>query len=307
MIDFKAFYYIFKIAEKKNFTKAAAELYISQPSLSQFVSSLESELDIKLFDRSKTPLELTPAGEIYIEYGKKIIDTYNDLTSKLVELNNSEKGSIKIAASNFRCSCIMPSIISKFNKSFPDISLILFEQNKINGESLIENEDVDFAIVTTPLKNSNLFNSFLICEEEIVLAVPPDYSFNVKYKDMNFNISNLPKVDLKNFKDDNFILLTKNQKMYKLAIELCKKAGFIPKVILQTPLLTTSYSLMKAGIGIAFIPSTLLDQAETYKYIYSIDHFSPKRQVLLIYKKSLNPSYVQKMFIEFLEESYIKI
>lgn len=305
-MDFKAFNYVIKVAEKKNFTKAAEELYISQPSLSQFISSLEIELNAKLFDRSITPLELTKAGEIYVNYGKMIIKQYNKMLSEINELENLNKGSIKIAASNFKCSYIMPTIISKFNKCYPDINIILFEQNKINGETLVENDEVDFALVTTPLKKPEIFNSQFICQENILLGLPPEHPYNKNYTNIEFENEEIPKVDLKIFKDDKFILLTKNQKMYKIAQELCKCAGFRPQVILQTPLLTTSYSLMKEGVGLAFIPSTLLKKInkEDRKFIYLIDNFFPKREIVLIYKKNLKLSVFKNIFIEFIKNMY---
>ena len=299
-MEFRPFDYVLKVAEKRNFTKAASELYISQPSLSQYISSIESELGIKLFDRSTSPLQLTPAGEIYITYAKSILNTYASMLQDLSKINQKQQGTIKIALSNFRCSCVIPNIISNFKKLYPNVNLILLEQNFSTGKALVESEEADFAVVTSPIDNPDLFDSYFICNEKILLALPPEHPFNKKQKKFSKKPS---PVDLSQFREDNFVLLTQNQKMYKLAIELCKKSGFFPKIALQTPLMISSYSLMKAGVGLAFIPDTLLkvlDDGENF-CAYSISPFYPNRDVLLIRKRSLTPTSLQQSFIDYIK------
>ena len=82
-MDFKQLAYIIKVAECRNITKAAKELFISQPSLSQFITKAEEELGVRLFDRSMNPLSLTYAGTKYIEAARKIIMVNENIKKEL--------------------------------------------------------------------------------------------------------------------------------------------------------------------------------------------------------------------------------
>ena len=93
-MDFKQITYIIKVAECRNITKAARELYISQPSLSQLISKAEEELGIRIFDRNTNPLTLTYAGKRYIEEAKKIIDINENIKKELQDIAGCQKGLI---------------------------------------------------------------------------------------------------------------------------------------------------------------------------------------------------------------------
>ena len=94
MDDLKSFTYVLAVAECKSISKAAELLYISQPSLSRFISSLEQELGILLFERKSNGISLTEAGEIYVEYGKEIKRLNSTMEHKLKELQLSEEQEI---------------------------------------------------------------------------------------------------------------------------------------------------------------------------------------------------------------------
>lgn len=99
MDDLKSFTYVLAVAECKSISKAAELLYISQPSLSRFISSLEQELGILLFERKSNGISLTEAGEIYVEYGKEIKRLNSTMEHELKELQLSEEQEIHVCMS----------------------------------------------------------------------------------------------------------------------------------------------------------------------------------------------------------------
>lgn len=99
MEDLKSFTYVLAVAECKSISKAAELLYISQPSLSRFISSLEQELGILLFERKSNGISLTEAGEIYVKYGKEIKRLNSTMEHKLKELQLSEEQEIHVCMS----------------------------------------------------------------------------------------------------------------------------------------------------------------------------------------------------------------
>lgn len=137
-MDLNKLNYIIVIAEEKSFSKAAKKLFISQPALSQYVSTIENELNMKIFDRNKYPIKLTVAGEVFIKNAKELLN----LKAKMIrDINSSTKvfsGTLKIGISPFRSPYILPNILSQMKKLYPDIKLFIVEKYAKELEKLLE-------------------------------------------------------------------------------------------------------------------------------------------------------------------------
>ena len=104
--------YFLTIAAEQSISKAAERLHISQPYLSQYVIHLEKEFGVRLLDRQKTPLELTPAGRVYANYLEDCSQLYEQLVQDFTRLNVSRRQTLRVAMGNWRafCLCSPPSI-----------------------------------------------------------------------------------------------------------------------------------------------------------------------------------------------------
>ena len=117
---FKYSDYIYEIYKEKSFTKAAKNLFISQPALSATVRKLEEEMQVQLFDRSTTPLTLTPEGEAYIKAIEEIFSIKRDYENYIIDVSKLSVGSISVSGANFISSYVLPRIIVPFSEKFPD-------------------------------------------------------------------------------------------------------------------------------------------------------------------------------------------
>lgn len=95
-MELKQYQYVLKVAELKSITKAAEELYITQPSLSHYIAKIEEELGALIFNRGTTPISLTPAGEVYIETAKMILGLDCRMKENIRDIVDSRKGVITI-------------------------------------------------------------------------------------------------------------------------------------------------------------------------------------------------------------------
>ena len=114
-------------------SQVAKEMYVSQPSISQCISEIESEIGTKLFDRIGRRLYLTHEGEIFYEYTRRMLNIYEEAIN-VVQTSNSNKGKLVIGASTTIGTYIMPYIIHKFNKQEKDIQISMIIDNKYNIE-----------------------------------------------------------------------------------------------------------------------------------------------------------------------------
>jgi DNA-binding transcriptional LysR family regulator len=152
--------------------------------------------------------------------------------------------------------------------------------------------------MTTPLQE-NLFDFEPLVEEEILVAIPPNSPFKEKVKLNTIEKNIRPLINLRDLKDEPFILLKQDQKLHKLATYLCDKAGFKPRIILESESLEAANALVTAGMGCTFIPDTLtlFNPSKERPLYFSINKFRPKRQFVIAYRKGRYLSLATKGFI----------
>ena len=120
---------IITLAEEGSFSKAAKKLFVTQPSISQLIKNMETQLGAPLFDRSSSPIQLTPIGQAYYDAAKKILSTERELENRISDINNLKTGSLTIGTTPFRGSCMLPKSFAAFSKKFPDVELNVITDN----------------------------------------------------------------------------------------------------------------------------------------------------------------------------------
>lgn len=175
MDDLKSFTYVLAVAECKSISKAAELLYISQPSLSRFISSLEQELGILLFERKSNGINLTEAGEIYVAYGKEIKRLNSTMEHELKELQLSEEQEIHVCMSLNASLLLAMEVQEKISKKY--IGCKVTFSNVMAKEILtgLKNRTYDLAIgPDLSEKDSSIVFDFIV-EDYMLLAVPKKY------------------------------------------------------------------------------------------------------------------------------------
>jgi len=140
----KVFY---TVAQRLSFTKAAAELFITQPAVTKHIKELELQLHAQLFMRNGNNIVLTPAGKVLLQYAEKIFQTYTELETELAQLHNIEAGTLHIGASTTVAQTILPRILALFKKTYPAVNFTFIQGNTDMITQLVLAEKVDIAIV----------------------------------------------------------------------------------------------------------------------------------------------------------------
>lgn len=301
-MDFRQLQYMLKVAEERSFSKAAQKLYIAQPSLSQFIQKLEQQLGVELFDRSSTPLRLTYAGELYVETAKRILDLNDQLSQQMEDAANSKKGRLTIGLSPFRSAYILPKVLPLFHEKFPGIEIVLVEGTSTELEDFAMKGTTDICIMTLPIEDK-LYSYEPILTEEILVAMSPNHSLHTKINMKLDSKLHRPVINLKLLSEEPFIMLKQNQKLRQIAVNLCKQAGFKPKVVLESKSIETIHALALAGIGITLIPDSLtwsLHKPDQPIY-YSIEELDARRTLVAAYRKGRYLSVAARAFIEMMK------
>lgn len=313
---FKYADYIYEIYKEKSFTKAAKNLYISQPALSATVRKLEEEMQVQIFDRSTSPLTLTPEGEAYIRAIEEIFAIKKDFENYIIDVSRLNVGSISISGANFISSYVLPKIIVPFSEKYPMINIDLLESNsKTLTEELI-NEKIDLLIDYN--NDQKLIETYPLFDETILLCVPASMEINKKYaqnalgsediRNGRYLNNSIKSITPKGFKNEKFLMLKMGNSMNTHGFKICNEAGFNPDVAIYFDQLMTAYNMAASGLGICFVTDTLIKAVAPNNDLiyYKIDSEYAKRTVYLLHKKKRYLNRAVKEFIKTACEVYAK-
>jgi len=186
----KVFY---TVAQRLSFTKAAHELYITQPAVTKHIKELEQQLNIQLFKRNGNNIALTVAGKILVQYAEKIFQTYTELETELAQLNNMEAGTLHIGASTTVAQTILPKILALFKKTYPDVTFNFIQGNTDYISQLILDEKIDVAIVEGAAHSPQLSYS-PFAKDEIVLVTRANNKLSKKQEISPKQLLDIPLV-----------------------------------------------------------------------------------------------------------------
>jgi DNA-binding transcriptional LysR family regulator len=186
----KVFY---TVAQRLSFTKAAHELYITQPAVTKHIKELEQQLNIQLFKRNGNNIALTIAGKVLVQYAEKIFQTYTELETELAQLNNMEAGTLHIGASTTVAQTILPKILALFKKTYPDVTFNFIQGNTDHISQLILDEKIDVAIVEGAAHSPQLSYS-PFAKDEIVLVTRANNKLSKKQEISPKQLLDIPLV-----------------------------------------------------------------------------------------------------------------
>lgn len=305
--------YVYEVYKERSFTKAAQNLYISQPSLSARIKKIEEIIGEPLFDRSTTPLQLTEVGKVYIEAAEEITQIEQRVENYINDLAGLKTGNLAVGASTLFAAYVVPSLITQFNQKFPDVHIQLIEGNTAELEEMLGSNALDF-VIDNYHYDSILYNKELYCEENILLAVPKHFAVNeelgmyqLSYKNIknkNYLSRKYPAVPLERFADLPFIMLTQGNDTRTRGDRLCRNVGFKPNIVLEFNQQSTAYMASSTQLGATFISDILVSQLPTFENLvyYKLDGEEAKRKVFFYYKTHKYKTRVMEEFVRMMHE-----
>ena len=273
--------YVIAVAEEQNFTAAAKRLYVSQPSLSQSIHTLEKQLGTELFDRKASPVALTSAGELYLKWAKQVVRTQHQIERQISDMVGGTRTFLSIGASAERVRYLLPPVMKRFYELRPNCMLKIWDVPSAQLIGLLEKEAVDI-ILGRPEADTIRYTSHPIGEEQTLLAVPADHPLNLPPSADPF-----PKIDLRRFKDAHFIALGSEQSLGRALLQYCDTCGFVPNIRLECRLLHNLHNMVAAGVGVGLVSKPFVRQFRDDSHVryYALSNFSAAQPIAAIYRK----------------------
>lgn len=301
--------YVLEVYKEKSFSKAAKNLYVSQPSLSACIKRIENKVNAPIFDRSTNPISVTEFGMQYIKHAMEIDKIEHNFVNYMNDRLNILTGEIDIGGSSLFSSFILPPMISKFKKLYPHTNIKIHEDNTKSLLNLLTSGELDVIMDNTVIISDNI-SSFFFTSEMILLAVPKDLKINEGLSDYALSFDDIkndmhthndfPEISLDLFKSESFIFLKQENDTGKRGRQLCKKHGFSPKVIFELDQQVTAYNIACTGMGICFVSDTLIKNlnAQNDVMYYKLGDSEAKRNIYFYVKNNRYMSNACRRFID---------
>lgn len=291
-MDSKYLIYIITIAKKKNMTRAAEALYVSQSSLSQYLTKLESDLGTPLFIRNKGELTLTEAGQLYIEAAEKILAIQKQLFKDISQLE--DKGDIKVGVTSQFGLAMLSEIIPPFKKEYPNVSIEISETNLPALTDRLIDESIDLGIMAANTITPFESQSTVLKEEEVLFAIPAGHPYHKENPDQPIPIEQLMSI----FQNENFVLSKKSSTLRVLADQVFDKCSMSPTAMCETNSIIATRAMVAKGVGVTFIAESCASERGAVAY-YSLE---PKlyRYNLLVRRKNWTMTKAERRFCEYI-------
>ncbi len=257
-MNFQNLEYFLTAASEGNITRAAEQLHVSQQALSNQISRLEQELGCKLFER-KQNLELTYAGQQFKASAERILDIQRQTATELEDISNNRRGELRIGISHTRGQAILPLILPKFSRLYPEVDLHVNEGSTHILEEHLQKGRIDVLIGFAPFM-VDCAEYRPLMTEHLFLIIPRNLlsehfgdraqSILEKYRE---------KPDIRLFKDLPFVLLRVGDRIRTIVDREFYRNGLSPKIRIETQNIQTAFALASEGMGITVCPQLYLE------------------------------------------------
>jgi len=250
-IDVRSLRYFIAVAEEGNFRRAAERLDMQQPPLSRQIKSLERELDVQLFRRKPRGVELTSAGSVLLDEAKATLGQLHRGVEATRRTARGEQGRLSVGiAPTAAFHPVVPQSIRAYREAYPRVSLTLWEGLSNDVAARFVKGDMDVAFVRAANLHVEGVQVTPLLDEPMMLALPSQHPMAQGTHDKAMPLSR--------FSADPFIIVgPSGTGIHDETIAACRKSGFSPLIEQQAPRITSTLSLVAAGLGIAIVPESM--------------------------------------------------
>ena len=309
LFDFRAFQYFRAIAQERNISKAAKKLYISQSTLSKFLTQLEEELGARLLDRGCLPLALTAAGERFLQYINDATQLHEYHMRQISQADNREIRQVNIGVGPWTGSFIISHVFEPFLQLYPDIELKLHEEIDENIHRMLAKNQLDVAVVVhTDVDRSHpsaAWYETLVNQHRLLLVSKSHFLAGMISEADNNTPQNPKYIDLRLLSNQRMILGKTGQRITSDMHDIFLRHGITPSDTIETQNIDSMIALAANNLGIAVMPMFYLSKSvflDKLVFFYSDD---PAMQWLLTAEyKNVNPPVPVRQFVQMVKTTY---
>ncbi len=229
-------------------TKAAEELYVTQPTVSVAIRDLEIEFGISLFYRKGNQLILTQEGEAFYEKATYILQYCNELQADYSSMSRV-KPPLRIGIPPMLSTVFFPELLTAFHQDHPEIAVILEEYGSVRAGNLVQDDTLDLALVNMEQYNIDKFHNVVLANDQVVFCVNKDH-----------RLADKEIVTTKEMSKELLIFFNADSVQNQLLKTRFEMDGYIPNIVMRSSQIYTTLQFIKTGKYSCFLYSSMLDK-----------------------------------------------
>lgn len=266
--------YVVAVARTGNFSRAAAQCHVAQPSLSQQIQKLEDELGERLFDRMKREAKLTTHGEVFLRRAVKILEEVDAAKREASDAQELLRGTLTVGVLPTIAPYLLPDVLVTFAEKFPGVQVVIQEDTTERLLRLAHGYEIDFAIASQPILDDRLEVKELFTEE-LLLALPPGHPLTRKRT-----------VTIADLEGEKLIVMKEGHCLGDQVLGFCERRDVKSKICFRSAQLETIQALVCSNLGISLIPAMAArnDREDLPEY-RSLQSPKPERKIVAVWPK----------------------
>jgi DNA-binding transcriptional LysR family regulator len=296
IIDFRHLETFCRVASLKSFSRAADDLFLTQPTVSGHILSLERSLSLRLFDRTGREIRLTKAGEMFLRYASKILMVRKDLLNALSEFSQGIRGELSLGASTIPGEYLLPRLMGEFKRKHPRLTLTLkISDTKEIVQELLQG-NIELGLIGAKVDHPSLhYEKFE--EDEIIVIAPFDHPLTTKRS-----------VGFEDLLKEPWIIREEGSGTQMTVERVLRKKGKSLKDLNVSIEMGSTSSVkegVKANLGLAFISRRAVEE-ELNRHLFAsitLEGLEPiSRQIYIVFQRGKTMSPTGMEFLRFLKK-----
>lgn len=234
--------YFLAVCRTRNFSRAAEQCRVAQPSLSQQIMKLEGELGERLFERTKREVTLTSAGDLLKEHAERVLQEVESASERLREMRGLVRGRVALGVLPTIAPYLLPQLLRRFTKEFPDVEVVVHEDTTDQLGAAVLAREVDIALVSLPVVRTGLAVEEFF-REKLLVALPSGHRLAEKRE-----------LGLDELAQEPFILMKEGHCLAGQALRFCQLKGFAPRISFRSAQIETVLAFVAKGWGVSIVP-----------------------------------------------------
>lgn len=291
--------YIIEIANMHSISRAAENLFITQSTLSQYLSRLEAELGVSLFERRRNEMTLTPAGKLYVSTCEQMLQQKRELYNQLSDMGQAKTGSFSVGITPQWGAVAYSHIIGKFYESYPNVTVKVTEETASPLIRLLQDGELDMAIIPLTGNSTLPLESMLLQAEELILAIPKSHAQALPLQNAE---GSFPSISIADLKEEPMIFSQNLTTIRKLENQCFAACRITPNIVAEINSHPASLVMAEQGIGSTFVPLSCATTSDRIVYAHAIP--AVQWYVVIAFRKGFVMHQSEKYFVSLFQQLF---
>lgn len=266
--------YVVSVADLRNFSQAAEQCNVSQPTLSAQIKKLEEFLQVKIFERDNKRVMVTEEGKSIVQSARRILQEMEAIREIAESARNPFAGKFRLGAFPTLATYVFPGIVPRIKRLMPELRLILVEEKTAVLIDRLHRGEIDAALLAMPV-HENAFQATILFNDCFFLAAPEGHP-----------LAGFSEIDLDELAKHRLLLLEEGHCLRDNALEICQQHNIPEEQDFRATGLETLRQMVKAGTGITLMPEIAINNPEPGIHYIPFKPPAPYRTIGLVYRKT---------------------